>query len=124
MRRVADAFRPRRLSGFLTGEIREKGERVGFRLSTPGPRRRSLTLAHVRFSGGPRVGRYRVDLSVMEDAASALSPDTAIACMVDEIGEMECLSAVFVEAMRALLDSLCPTVATVAQRGAGFIEEV
>ncbi|MBI2218916.1 MAG: hypothetical protein HYU51_16645 [Candidatus Rokubacteria bacterium] len=43
---------------------------------------------------------------------------------VDEIGKMECLSRAFVEAVRALLDTAMPVVATVAARGGGFIEEV
>jgi len=43
---------------------------------------------------------------------------------VDEIGKMECLSARFVAHMRRILDGRVPLIATVAQRGAGFIAEV
>jgi hypothetical protein len=43
--------------------------------------------------------------------------------LVDEIGKMECLSPGFVAAMRALLDSGRPVVATIGERGGGFIAE-
>jgi len=37
---------------------------------------------------------------------------------------MECLSSAFVEAVVRLLDSGRPLIATVAQRGAGFIADI
>lgn len=43
---------------------------------------------------------------------------------LDEIGKMECLSGAFTDAVARLLDSACPVIATVAQRGKGFIAEV
>jgi nucleoside-triphosphatase len=43
---------------------------------------------------------------------------------VDEIGKMECLSPTFVEAVRGLLIAGRPLVATVGERGGGFIAEV
>ena len=43
---------------------------------------------------------------------------------MDEIGKMECLSARFVAHMRRILDGRVPLIATVAQRGTGFIAEV
>jgi nucleoside-triphosphatase len=45
-------------------------------------------------------------------------------CLVDEIGTMECLSPAFVGAMKALLESSRAMVATIAQRGSGFIAAV
>ena len=75
--------------------------------------------------GPPRVGRYGVDLAVMETLATRLAPDRAVdAWLIDEIGKMECFSEAFVAAMRTLLDGRAPVVATIAQRGAGFIAEV
>ena len=44
--------------------------------------------------------------------------------VIDEIGKMECYSSVFVETMRRLLDGPTALLATVAQRGAGFVREV
>ena len=58
----------------------------------------------------------------MEEALAL--DDPASLYLVDEIGKMECFSAKFCAAMRGLLDSGCPLVATVALRGGGFIREV
>jgi nucleoside-triphosphatase len=57
-------------------------------------------------------------------AVPALALDEQAMYLIDEIGKMECLSRAFTDAVAKLLDSTCPVVATVAQRGAGFIAEV
>lgn len=49
---------------------------------------------------------------------------SSVVYLVDEIGRMECLSPEFVRTMRRLLDSGRPLVATIAQHGGGFIDEV
>jgi nucleoside-triphosphatase len=124
LRRLAAALSGRRLGGFITDEIREDGERRGFRIRAfGGPER---VMAHVGFAGPPRVGRYGVDVDALEEvAAAALRPDPATEVyLVDEIGKMECLSPVFVQAMRTLLESERRVVATIARRGTGFIAEV
>ena len=71
-----------------------------------------------------RVSKYGVDVAAIDRAADrALAPGAEL-YLVDEIGKMECLSSVFVERMRRVLDGGVPLIATVAQRGAGFIAEV
>jgi nucleoside-triphosphatase len=111
------------LAGFYTEEIRVAGERQGFRAVTFDGHR--ATMAHVAGKDGPRVGKYRVQVSVLDALAdSALRPHTTGVFLVDEIGKMECLSARFVSAMRGLLDSTSPIVATIGIRGAGFLAEV
>ncbi|PYQ12778.1 MAG: hypothetical protein DMF80_17710 [Acidobacteria bacterium] len=123
MRRVAAALASRPVGGFTTAEIREGGQRLGFRLETFDGRQ--AVLARVG-QAGPRVGRYGVDVAAMDAvAASALAVDARTeAYLVDEIGRMECLSAGFVSAMKAVLASDRPVVATVAARGGGLIAEV
>jgi len=123
LRRAAERLRGWRLGGFYTEEIRRRGERRGFRAVTfDGD---AWELARVDRPGPPRVGRYGVDLAVMETLATRLAPDRAVdAWLIDEIGKMECFSEAFVAAMRTLLDGRAPVVATIAQRGAGFIAEV
>jgi nucleoside-triphosphatase len=82
-------------------------------------------MAHVDFRGQSRVGRYGVDLGAIDrvvETSLALEPGIDL-YVVDEIGKMECLSTRFVAAMQALLDSDRPLLATVAERGAGFIAE-
>ena len=83
-------------------------------------------MAHTDFHGRDRVGRYGVDVVVIDElAASTLGLSTDVSVyLVDEIGKMECLSPAFVEAMRTLLDSPKRVVATIGARGGGFIAEV
>ncbi len=123
IRRVADKLKSNELGGFYTEEIREDGERRGFRLvSFDGLRR---VIAHADFSTSRRVGRYGVDLAALDEAAELLRPGLgATIYLVDEIGKMECFSERLVAAMRALLGGEVPVVATVGARGGGFIAEV
>ena len=124
IRAVASELAGVRLGGFFTEEMRSRGVRRGFELVTFDSRR--VVMAHVDRRGGPRVGKYGVDASVLETMArTSLAVDRGIdVYLVDEIGKMECLSPGFVAAMRALLDSGRPVVATIGERGGGFIDEV
>jgi nucleoside-triphosphatase len=124
VRHVAGKLTPRP-SGFYTEEVREGGERRGFRAVTFDGQ--TSLIAEVGFRGTSRVGRYGVDVAAIDRLAdAALRPfDSAQAVFViDEIGRMECLSTRFVEATKALLDSGRLVVATVGQRGSGFIADV
>ena len=124
IRELARQLSDLRLGGFWTEEMRRAGEREGFRLRTFDGEER--VIASVRFSGGPRVGRYGVDVAAIDAvAARLLAPDPDVQLyLVDEIGRMECLSASFVAAVRTLLASRTPVVATVALSGGGLIAEV
>ncbi len=124
VRKVVAALSDRRIRGFVTAEIRRAGHRVGFELSTFAGRKRLL--AHVDIDSRYRVGRYGVDVEGLDEIAEeALSlDDSAEVYVVDEIGKMECFSVKFCAAMRRVLDSGVPVVATVARRGGGLIAEV
>jgi nucleoside-triphosphatase len=123
LRAVAQLLAGAHLIGFYTEEIREAGERRGFRLVTFGGE--AAVLAHVDLPP-PRVSKYGVDVAVIDRFAATLegSHDRSAIYLIDEIGKMECLSAAFVEATTRILESGRPLVATVAQRGGGFIEQV
>ena len=123
IRRAADGLKHKRLRGFYTEEIREDGERRGFRLvSFDGA---AHVIAHVEFPKRHRVGKYGVDVPMLDDAARLLRPDPdARVYLVDEIGKMECMSERFIAAMRILLSGHTPMVATVGAQGGGFIAEV
>lgn len=123
VRRVAEKLDPAGLRGFYTEEIRKAGERRGFRLV--GFDGTSRVIADTDFPKHWRVGKYGVDVNALDEAAALLLPDPAARVyLIDEIGKMECLSAQLVAAMRTLLASGLPVVATVGARGAGFIAEV
>ncbi len=110
--------------GFLTREIRKQGRRVGFALESLDGR--SEVLAHVGISSRSRVGRYGVDLAVLEriavPAMKPSSPETVV--VIDEIGKMECLSPLFRRALLEVLASPNPLLATIAVKGPPFIEEL
>jgi len=111
------------LVGFYTEEIRAHRERRGFRLITFGGE--EATIAHVDLPP-PRVSKYGVDVATIDRFAATLraAQDSSAVYVIDEIGKMECLSRIFVDATRRLLNSDRPLVATVALRGGGFIAEV
>ncbi len=102
--------------GFITEEIREDEERVGFRVSALDGR--AGTLAHTRGVKGPRVGRYQVDVAAFEAVGvTALEEATreADVIVVDEIGKMELCSPRFVHALEAALASPKPILGTILQ---------
>jgi nucleoside-triphosphatase len=111
------------VSGFLTAEIRESGNRVGFTVNTLDGR--SGLLSHIRIGGGVRVGRYGVDVKGFEGLVlPLLEAGRAGLYVIDEIGRMECFSSAFCDRVRSLLDLECPVLGTVALKGGGFIAEV
>ncbi len=124
IRKVAAALAGRRLGGFYSEEIRVRGARRGFRLVTFAGG--EGIMAHVDHRGPHRVGKYRVDVSVIDELAESTlaAKEARDVYLVDEIGKMECLSPRFVATMRGLLDSWKTVVATIAQHGGGFIAEV
>lgn len=124
LRKVADGLSDRRLAGFYTEEIRSDGERRGFRMVCFDGR--EGVMARTEFPGPHRVGKYGVDVAVIDAlAASSLTLEQpADVYLVDEIGKMECLSEQFVAAIGRILESDKPVVATVALHGEGLIDEV
>lgn len=114
IRRLAKLLRTREAVGFTTEEIRQAGTRVGFALETLTGRR--AVLAHTGFPGPTRVGRYGVDLSVMERLAlPSLQPAAAPGrlVLIDELGRMELACAPFRDKVQALFDTAVDIVATV-----------
>jgi nucleoside-triphosphatase len=123
VKRVADQL-DRTPGGFYTEEVRVRQARRGFRAVTFGGD--AWPIADVDRRGPPRVGKYGVDLAAIDRLAdTALQPRRTVGLyIIDEIGKMECLSARFVEATQMLLDSGQLIVATIGQRGSGFIADV
>jgi len=124
LRKVKQLLGQSPLRGFLTEEVRNaRGQRLGFQIESFDGR--TARLADVSSRSPHRIGRYGVDLQALERVAKpALALDESGVYLVDEIGKMECLSSTFVKAVVRLLDSRRPLVATVAQRGAGFIVDI
>ncbi len=116
---------PLAAGGFLTRELRQDGERVGFEIVTLDGRRGLL--AHVRLAGTARVGRYRVDLSAVERLAAGSIREAVRerkVVVVDEIGPMELLSPSFGQALDEALSSPCPVLATIVRRSHPLADRV
>ncbi|MGW2250645.1 nucleoside-triphosphatase [Kitasatospora sp. NPDC001660] len=128
IRRLAGLLRARVAVGFTTEEIRAdpdgegRGARVGFALETLAGRR--AVLAHVGFPGPPKVGRYGVDLGVMERLALpslAWTSGTSLV-LIDELGRMELAYRPFEDAVRALFAADVDVVATVQAQPGPFTD--
>ncbi len=122
--KLAERLKPYRLQGFYTEEIREGGERLGFRLRTFGGT--EIVLAHKSFRSPHRVGKYGVDVNNFErvlDEAFGLS-ERCDFTLIDEIAKMECLSTKFRNIVSEILDSEQKVVATIAKRGDEFIQSL
>jgi nucleoside-triphosphatase len=125
LERAAEQLGELRLAGFVTRELREQGQRVGFEALGLGGHR--VILAHVRFRSLVSVGRYGVEPDrlvplIIEEMVRP--PGTVDAYLIDEIGKMECHCPQFIYAVSRLLEGSVPVVATIALRGSGFIAEV
>ena len=111
-------------TGFFTKEIKDKKRRAGFSIVTLDGK--TGVLAHQDINGRPRVGKYGVNIEELERiAVPSMRPaesDTIV--VIDEIGKMECYSALFRETLVNVLDSPNPVLASIAIKGPPFIEEI
>ncbi len=111
--------------GFYTEEIRVGRERKGFMIKTFGGK--SGILAHVDGRGGPRVGKYRVDVesfetSTLRELEDAISNGQLV--VIDEVGKMELFSQRFRELVLKALDGPVPVLGVITESGNGFIKNI
>jgi len=111
--------------GFYTGEIKENGNRVGFKIISLD--NLAGILAHVRIKGTKRVGRYGVNIYDLENVGvkslgRALENDDLI--IIDEIGKMEIFSDKFKEKVLDCLNSEKFVLATIGIGGDKFISQI
>ncbi len=112
-------------SGFYTEEIRERGQRVGFKIITLDCK--EAVFAHVHFKTPERLGKYGLNLSILETIAVAALRAAVRArqlVVIDEIGPMEIRSAIFREAVNEALDSAAPILGTVTARSFPFTDGI
>ncbi len=124
IRNICSALADQQITGFYTEEIRRNGERLGFEIV--GLNGERALLSHVDNRSPFRVGKYGVDVDSLDrfiQTLDCLAPVIDL-IVIDEIGKMECFSAAFRRLAQRALASETPVVATVAQRGGGFIAEV
>lgn len=92
--------------GFYTQEIRNVGIREGFYIVTLDGKQEIL--AHIAIDSPFRVGKYAVDINVLEDIGvqaiyRAIENNDVI--VIDEIGKMELFSSKFIQAVADALSS-------------------
>lgn len=111
--------------GFYTKELRGRGRRVGFGISSLSGA--ESVLAHVDFDSPYRVGRYGVDIEALE-RVGVKSVEEAIGSkeliVVDEIGKMELFSKRFAGAVSRALESGKHFLATVMKRHHPFADAI
>ena len=111
--------------GFYTEEIREGGQRVGFKIVTLTGE--ESVLAHADFEAEKRVGKYGLDLSGLESVGVAAVRRAVAArhlVIIDEIGPMEIRSHSFRGAVTEALDSNAPVLGTISVRPFPFTNAI
>jgi nucleoside-triphosphatase len=117
------ARRSRPIDGFLTEELREEGQRMGFWLSPLDGRQ--ILLAHRHWDHGERVGMYKVNVSVLETVAVSVirrSLSQASLLFLDELGKMELCSRSFEQAVQEAFDHGPSIVATAGLTPLPFLD--
>jgi len=130
IRRTIELLRDRRAEvfGFWTGEIRERGARLGFDIESLAGER--AVMAHVAFKGRLSVSRYGVDVEAVATVAVAEirralrdgRPGAVLA--MDEIGKMELMSAEFRDAVVAAMDGPLRVLATAMSKPHEFVDDI
>lgn len=115
------------IGGIYCPEIREGGVRKGFEIVDL-LSEESRILAHVDIEDGPRVSKYHVAVSNVDEVSKSAIPqalEESDFLVIDEIAPMETYSDSFKQEVRAALDSEKPLVAAIHKRSSsGFIGEV
>ena len=112
------------MRGFFTREIRDRGRRTGFSITTLDGRQGML--AHEKMKSKFKVGKYGVNLPDIDQIAVpsmlAERPDEVV--VVDEIGKMECFSSLFRQTLVTMLESDHQVIGSIAQKGDQFIRGI
>jgi len=109
--------------GFYTEEIREFGERMGFKI-------RSLDgkegiLAHKSFNTTKRVGKYGVNIKILEEIIGEyMPPSMDVVYIIDEIGKMELFSPLFKDFIKSIVEGNYFLITTAAISKIPFVDWV
>jgi len=123
MKRLVQALRGYPVDGFVTEELREGQQRMGFWLSPLDGRQ--VLLAHRRMETGVRVGSYQVNVAVLDGVAVSVirrGIRHAVLLLLDELGKMELCSNALERAVQEAFDRGPSIVATVGLSPNPFLE--
>ena len=109
-----------RVGGMVTEAIIENNDRVGFYVMDWQTKERKI-FAHVDFDTGERVGKYGVDVKVLEEIGvpaieRAIADESIDIIIIDEVGKMEMLSERFCKVVIDALDSDKPILLTLHKK--------
>jgi nucleoside-triphosphatase len=112
--------------GFYTEEIRENGERVGFRICTLSGK--TGILSHVNIKSDYRISRYGVDLETFEkicisELENAIKDDNVKYIIIDEIGPMQLFSEKYKELLINLLRCNKPIIGTIFMNSYEWLDD-
>jgi nucleoside-triphosphatase len=96
-----------KVGGMVSREVRSEGERIGFEILDLSSGRRGW-LAHVSQEIGPKLGKYRVNMSDLENIganAVEVASESCDVVAVDEVGPMELFSDSFKDTVKRAVDS-------------------
>ncbi len=124
IQKVINALGRDRVAGFWTMERRVGGIRAGFSIQTMDGL--TGTLADVNLHDGPRVGKYTVNVTSLNQIAIPSlqrARESNKLIIVDEIASMELKSLMFASEIRLCLDT-GRVLGTLQLRGGAFQDEV
>ena len=109
-----------RVGGMVTEAIIENGDRVGFYVMDWQTKKKEI-FAHVNFDTGEKVGKYGVNIKVLEEVGvpaieRAISDENIDIIIIDEVGKMEMLSEKFCSVVIDALDSDKPILLTLHKK--------
>jgi nucleoside-triphosphatase len=115
-----------KMGGFITEEIRKKGDRVGFQIITYPEGKRGV-LARKGMHSPYRLGSYGVNLLDLESigcAAVEKALSSGLIIIVDEIGKMELYSRNFREILLWALEAPQKLLATIMERKNEYADRI
>ena len=112
--------------GFFTEEVKENGERVGFRIRTLGGK--ESLLAHVNIESEYKISRYGVDLAAFEtvclkELKNAIANDSVKYIIIDEIGPMQLFSDEYKKILSKLLKSKKQVIGTIFMNSYEWLDD-
>ncbi len=113
------------VGGFYTGEIREGGRRVGFKVTSLDGE--ESVLSHVSIRNPFSVGKYKIDVEAFEKIGVAAVERALVEkslIVIDEIGKMELFSSRFREMVARALNSEKTVLATAPAYPVPFVDKI
>ena len=126
IKKIIDLLGINNCGGFYTEEVKEEGERVGFRIYTLSGK--TALLAHVKCESEYKISKYGVDVSTFENLCvkeleDAVNNDNIKYIIIDEIGPMELFSTKYKELLIGLLNCHKPIIGTIYMNSYPWLDD-